>query len=226
MLRRLRIHYKRSCDVVPCPDPLKEKKIRRLRALLGLARSQEEKVVLLFLDEKSFYRQPLSGPAWWPCGRKEQPKARRSCNADTRGRIIAAINAVSGKVIYEMASKIDVTCFCKFLRRIKQMHEKSNIYVALDNWPTVHKHPVSLDTFAQTGIVPVFTPTYSPQSNSIELLWEWLNEEILRLHQDSDDWSTLKQRVSAWLDALQQPSQRAIEMVGLSATPAIRVNEA
>ncbi|MBM3238110.1 hypothetical protein FJZ31_17605 [Candidatus Poribacteria bacterium] len=77
----------------------------------------------------------------------------------------------------------------------------------------------------QTGIVPAWLPTYSPQSNPSELVGEQRNDEVLRLHSLSADWATLKKRVCAWLDTLSQPSQRAIQMVGLTARPAIRVND-
>jgi transposase len=227
LLRRNRIHYKRSRDEVPCPDRRKNEKIRRIRATLGYARNQKNQVVLLFLDEFSFYRQPLRGPAWWPVGRREQPKAQRSCNANTRGRVVAALNAVSGELIYHVASKINVPCFCAFLRHIKEIYPgATHIYVVLDNWPTVHKHAQTLETFEEIGIHPVWLPTYSPQSNPIELLWEQLNGEVLRLHRDSDDWSTLKERVCSWLDAFSVPSDNTIKMVGLFAKPAIRVNAA
>ena len=227
LLRRNRIHYKRSRDEVPCPDPRKDEKIRRIRATLGYARKHKKQIVLLFLDEFSFYRQPLCGAAWWPSGRKEQPKAYRSCSANTRGRVVAAINAVEGKLDYQIAAKINVPCFCAFLRHIKEIYPQAvHIYVVLDNWPTVHKHPHALETFEQTGIVPVWLPTYSPQSNPIELLWGELSDEVLRLHRDSDDWPTLKERVINWLDTFSLPSQEAIEMVGLTASPAIRVNAA
>jgi transposase len=134
LFRRLRIHYKRSLDFVPCPDPKKKEKIRRIRALLGYARKHLSKVVLLFLDEFSFYRQPLRGSAWWPVGRRQQPKAKRSRNADTRGREVAALNAVSGKLIYHVASKINVPCFCDFLRHLREVYPDAKIYVVLDNW--------------------------------------------------------------------------------------------
>ncbi len=99
-----------------------------------------------------------------------------------------------------------------------------HIYVVLDNWPTVHKHPQAFETFLQTGIHPAFTPTYSPESNPIELLWGQLSDEVLRLHNLSDDWPTLKERVNEWLLELIVPSDHTINMVGLNATPAIRVN--
>jgi transposase len=227
LLKRNRIHYKRSLASVPCPDAKKAEKIRRIRALLGYARKHLSKVVLLFLDEFSFYRQPLRGSAWWPCGRTQQPKAQRSRNANTRGRVVATLNAVDGRLTYRMASKINLPCFCDFIRHIKEMYPNAeHIYVVLDNWLTVHKHEKAMETFSETGIVPVFLPTYSPQSNPIELLWEQLNLDVLCLHRDSDAWATLKERVCRWLEALTKPSQRAIEMVGLTASKAIRVNAA
>jgi transposase len=225
LLQRLRIHHKRSYDVAPCPDSRKKEKIRRIRALLGYARKHPEKVVLLFVDEFSFYRQPLSGPAWWPCGRTQQPKAQRSCNANTRGRVVAALNAVSGEVVYKIASKINLPCFCNFLRHLTDIYsDATHIYVVLDNWPTVHKHPQALETCAQIGIRPAFTPTYSPESNPIELLWGHLSDEVLRLHCLSDDWPALKERVFEWLSEISVPSEHTIKMVGLTASPAIRVN--
>lgn len=223
LLRRNRINYKRSRDFLPSPDPRKEEKIRRMRAILGLARRKKDEVVFLLLDEFSFYRQPLNGPAWWPVGRRKQPKAYRSPENDTRGRVIGALNSVTGELTYKIASRISVPCFCAFLRHIKEVYsEASVIYVALDNWYTVHKHQRAFETFAETGIIPVWLPTYSPQSNPIELLWGNLNDEVLRLHGESDDFYTLKERVMNWLDVFSQPSQRAIEMVGLTAKPAIR----
>ena len=116
LLQQLRIHFKRGRDVVKSPDSEKRKKIRRVRALLGYARQHTEQVVLLFLDEFGFYRQPLVGPAWWPAGRTTQPPARRSCRSNTRGRIVAALNAVTGELTYELASKITVTRLCSCIR--------------------------------------------------------------------------------------------------------------
>jgi transposase len=72
-----------------------------------------------------------------------------------------------------MASKINLPCFCDFIRHIKEMYpDAEHIYVVLDNWLTVHKHEKAMETFKETAIVPVFLPTYSPQSNPIELLCE------------------------------------------------------
>jgi transposase len=114
-----------------------------------------------------------------------------------------------------------------FLRHIKEIYpDAEQIYVVLDNWLTVHRHEKAMETFQQTGLHPVWLPTYSPQSNPIEMLWEQLSDEVLRLHRDSDDWATLKLRVSTWLSAFSVPNQHVIEMVGLTAKPAIRVNPA
>jgi len=83
-----------------------------------------------------------------------------------------------------------------------------------------------METFKQTGLHPVWLPTSSPPSNPIEMRWEQLSDDVLRLQRDSDDWATLTIRVSTWLSACSVPNQRVLEMVGLTAQPAIRVNPA
>ena len=81
-------------------------------------------------------------------GRCNQPKAIRSCRSDTRGRIVGALNGVSGELTYRIASAITVKVFCDFLLTIAQKYGHfKHVYIVLDNWPQVHCHPHTLLTF-------------------------------------------------------------------------------
>ena len=225
LLKRMRISYKRGREWQRSPDRAKAYKIRRIRAYLGYARKWREKAVLLFLDEFSFYRQPVVGPTWWPMGSGNQPKAVRACTSNTRGRIVGAINAVTGQLSYPIASAITVNKLCEFLVTLRtQYSHGEKIYLVLDNWHNVHRHEQVLSVMEELGIIPLFLPTYSPESNPIEKLWKALTASVLKLHRDSCDWSALKQHVTDWLNQFLAPGKELLRMVGLLSRPAIEQN--
>jgi transposase len=223
LLRRMGISSKRGRDFSRSPDVAKRLKIRRIRAYLGYARKNPDRVAFLFLDEFSFYRQPKVGPAWWPIGRRCQPPAMRSCRNDTRGRIVGAINAVSGELSCRIASAITVEVLCDFLLQLREKYsDYAKIYLVLDNWYNVHNHPQTLATMQQLGIIPLFWPTYCPESNPIEKLWQGLKRDILTLHRDSESFPVLKQHVREWLSNIK--AEEILQMVGLKDGRAIAVN--
>jgi transposase len=224
LLRRMGMSYKRGRDFIRSPDVAKELKIRRIRAYLGSARQNPDQVAYLFLDEFSFYRQPKVATAWWPVGGALQPPARRSCTNDTRGRIVGAINAVDGELSFRIASAITVEVLCDFLGELRQKYNHGQkIYLVLDNWYSVHNHPQTLQTMEQLGITPLFLPTYCPESNPIEKLWQGLTRDILTLHRDSENFSALKEHVSDWLSQI--PAEDILQMVGLLSGRAIVFND-
>lgn len=225
LLKRLGISYKRGRDFIRSPDSGKAFKIRRIRAYLGYARKNPDKVAFLFLDEFSFYRQPKVGPAWWPKGSRCQPPARRSCTSDTRGRIVGAIDAVSGELSIRMASAITVEVLCDFLSSLRTKYsDYEKIYLVLDNWHNVHDHPQTLVQMEQLGITYLFLPTYCPESNPIEKLWQGLTRNVLKLHLFSDKFPALKVHVENWLNQYLTPSRELLRMVGLLSGRAIPVD--
>lgn len=210
----------RGRDVVYSVDPQRFYKIRRNRRILGYVRKFPLKAVMLFLDEFSVYRQPLRGKAWAKKG--TQPKNVRSRTANTRMRIVGAINGCDGRLHFRHASKITVTVLCEFLQTLRQAYPHHRIYLVLDNWHNVHRKPRTIAQLEALNIIPLWQPLYLPQSNPIERLWGHLSNAILRIHRLSDQWEHLKQRVIDWLSQFLTPSQRLLEMVGLLSTPAIR----
>lgn len=225
LLRRLRFSYKRAREWQRSVDKAKRYKIRRIRGCLGYARRFPQQVAFLMLDEFSYYRQPKLAQAFWPMGRRFQPPAIRHCGSNTRSRIVGALNGISGKLSYQLASSITVRVFSEFLTKLAFEYSRySKIYIVLDNWPTVHRHPTVLALMQQLGITPLFLPIYSPESNPIEILWHALTDEVLNLHRDSSCWTTLKQKVNNWLSAFTKPSQAILKRVGLFSRRAIGCN--
>lgn len=225
LLKRLSLSYKRGRDFIRSPEVGKALKIRRIRAYLGYARKNPAKVAFLFLDEFSFYRQPKVGPAWWPKGSGCQPPAIRSCTSDTRGRIVGAINAVSGELSFRIASAISVEVLCDFLVTLRSKYSHcEKIYLVLDNWHNVHDHSQTLVTMEQLGITHLFLPTYCPESNPIEKLWQGLTRNVLKLHRFSDKFPALKMHVESWLKQYLTPSRELLKMVGLLSDRAIPID--
>jgi transposase len=225
LLKRLSLSYKRGRDFIRSPDLGKAFKIRRIRAYLGYARKNPDKVAFLFLDEFSFYRQPKVGPAWWPVGSRCQPPARRSCTNDTRGRIVGAIDAVSGELSFRIASAITVEVLCDFLSTLRAKYsDYEKIYLVLDNWHNVHDHPQTFAQMKKLGITHLFLPTYCPESNPIEKLWQGLTRNVLKLHLFSEKFPALKAHVKNWLNQYLTPSRELLRMVGLLSGRAIPVD--
>ena len=225
LLRRLRFSYKRAREWQRSVDKAKRYKIRRIRGCLGYARRFPQQVAFLMLDEFCYYRQPKLAQAFWPMGRRFQPPAIRHCGSNTRSRIVGALNGISGKLSYQLASSITVRVFSEFLTKLAFEYSRySKIYIVLDNWPTVHRHPTVLALMQQLGITPLFLPIYSPESNPIEILWHARTGEVLNLHRDSSCWTTLKQKVNNWLSAFTKPSQSILKRVGLFSRRAIGCN--
>ena len=224
LLQRLPLHLKRGRPYTASPDPWLSKKIRRLRGVLGYCRGHQQSAVIVSVDEFSFYRQPLVKKAWWRVGRREQPCTRRSQKSNTKGRIVGALNCVTGKLVYKMASKITLPQFCAFLKELRMLYPLPvRLYVLMDNWHNVHRHPTTGALMEELGIRPVWLPTYTPEANPIERVWWKLSEDVLAHHRYSDDWETLKARITSWLEQFTQSSTTLLRLVGLSNGKAIPI---
>lgn len=122
-LQRLRLRVKRGrTQNGHSPDLEFQRKIRRIRGVLGYCRRHQHRAVMVSVDEFSFHRQPLVSRAWWRMGRRHQPPVKRAQKSNTRGRIVGAVNCVTGTVTYTMASKITMSAFCTFLRKIRAQY--------------------------------------------------------------------------------------------------------
>lgn len=108
LLRRLGISYKRGGESVYSPDPDYPAKADYAEQCLNEARADPAHVVLLYQDEAAYYRQPTLAQDYEAEGARHQPRARRSHQSNTKRRIAACLDAVSGRVFYQGRSKAGV----------------------------------------------------------------------------------------------------------------------
>lgn len=214
-MRAFKITYKRGRHYVHSPDPDYIAKRDVAQNWVQKARQNPDEVKAYYLDEFSFYRQPTVAQTWYPAGRA-QPLACRSHRSNVYHRVLGALNAATGEVVFRMAKKTDVPFICRFLRHLRQIDpDVDEIIVILDNWYNVHNHIDVQQTARQEGITLIYLPTYAPWLNPIEKLWRKAYQEVLHLHRYSDHWSELKQRMHAFLSAYCKPSTELLRYVGL-----------
>ncbi|MFQ5796076.1 MAG: transposase [Candidatus Bipolaricaulia bacterium] len=239
LLKRLDIRYKRGRAYIHSPDRHYDDKLSLIELARLRAKYDPERYVFLYVDELTYYRQPRLASAYEATGRR-QPLAYQSYRTNTAFRIVAALNACTGKVTYRQRSKISVPQLSAFYADICAAYPQAEIiYATQDNWP-VHFHP---DVLARLQVqawpyrfkVPpnwpteptakavhddlaiqiLCLPTYASWCNPTEKLWRWLRQDILHLHRQSDDWQGLKQRAAAFLDQFQCGSPELLRYVGL-----------
>lgn len=236
--KRLGISYKRGRDYVHSPDENYDEKALIIEVALQKAR-QQEGCVLLYEDELTYYRQPTLTRSWEVRGNL-QPLAKRSYSSDTKGRIAAVMNAINGQVNYIQKSRTTIPAIAKFWYDIRYAYPNAEeIGIVVDNWP-VHFHPDVLAPLQPqqfpyrpkmpsnwptepTGRIkddnlPIrlyCLPTYASWLNPIEKLWRWLKQEVIHLHDSSNDWKGLQKQVSGFLDQFSGNSPDLLKYVGL-----------
>jgi len=241
VLRRLKIHLKRARRYIHSPDPDYVEKLQSIQfCLRRCTLVVEERSVLLFQDEFTYYRQPTLAAAYELAGHT-QPLARLSYRRDAAYRVVATLDAFTGRVIYRQGSKIGVRELASFYLQVYEAYsEIETIYIAQDNWP-VHFHPDVLAALqpqqfrwpirvppswptepspkAQRLNLPIQLlplPTYASWTNPPEKLWRWLKQDVLHLHGYADRWPELHRQVSDFLDQFSRGSPELLRYVGLT----------
>ncbi len=78
------------------PDPVDVAKLRDVRIQVQTVPPANGLVVVLFQDELTYYRQPTLARAYDAAG-PVQPLARRSDRSNTAPRVVATLDAFTGK---------------------------------------------------------------------------------------------------------------------------------
>lgn len=243
LLERLEISYQRGRDYVHSPDPDYLGKMALIREVLTQTRACTDRLVAVYLDELTYYRQPTVAAAYE--ARKEQPRAYRSHQSNTPTRVIATLDEQTGRVVAAQRSKIGVTELVNFYQKLARSYPQAErVYVILDNWP-VHYHPDVLvalepqlapwprrlppswpteptaaairkwgDWQLPLQLLPL--PTYASWENPIEKLWRWGKQEVLHLHRNADRLTELREQFLEFLDQFANGSQALLHYVGLS----------
>lgn len=242
VVRRLGISYKRGRCRVYSPDPDYVAKLRDIQVLVVRPQADAGSQIALFQDEFTYYRQPTVAPAYESAG-KEQPKAELSHKSNQHWRVVAELDARSGRVIYDQGKIIGVKELVRHYVRVCAHYPGATIYIVQDNWP-VHFHPDVLAALQpqlfkwplhlpaswtnsprspspkweqlKLPIQLVPLPTYASWANPIEKLWRKLKQEELHLHRLADDWDQLKRTVATFLDRFADDSPDLLRYVGLA----------
>ena len=237
LLDRLGISYKRGRDYVHSPDEHYQEKLAWIAQRWQQVLAEPERYVLVYVDEFTYYRQPTLARDYELQG-CHQPLARRSHARNSWFRVVAGMNALTGQVTYQQRSKLTIAALGDFWGQLRAAYRNAErLFVVEDNWP-MHFHPDVLaylqpQHFPWPPYVPpswqpkrqptqcalpielLCLPTYASWCNPIEKLWRWLQQQLLHLHRLSDDWSTLKEQVAAFLDRFQSDSPDLLRYTGL-----------
>jgi hypothetical protein len=188
----------------------------RLLACLREAAMHPDAVALVFLDEMGYYRWPAPTAAWCPMAPAAPPETEHAGPTNKQWRVIAALNALSGRVDYLENYVVGRRQIIQFYQQLDGVYgDVARLYVVQDNW-SIHQHPDVVTAAAGLPrIAPVWLPTYAPWLNPIEKLWRWLRQDQLYLHRLAHDWATLRQRVNGFLDQFAAGSHALLRYVGL-----------
>lgn len=216
VLQRLGLRYRQGWAYLVSPDPLAEAKLAWIALIQQRAVVHGERVVVLWLDELTFYRLPSLAPTWWD-GAGRARKAQMRAGYNSCARVLAALNTRAGNTHYLLRSTVGVHALCLFYAQLRAAYpDAEEIYVIQDCWP-VHFAAQVCATACREGITLVPLPTYSSWRNPMEKLWRWLKQDVLHMHPWAADWQHTKQAVDAFLARFAQPNTALLHYVGLSA---------
>lgn len=235
--------WRRARAAILSPDPDYDAKLADVEAVLAEAHAAPGRVVAVYLDEVSVERQPTLACAWAARG-GDQPKARLSPRSNTETRLVAALDALTGRVVHRRANKIGLATLRQFYLDLRATYPQAErLYVIQDNWP-VHFHPdvlVALEpqrTRWPLRLPPnwpdapspaavrrwgglalpiqiVPLPTYASWLNPIEKLWRKLRQDLTHLHPWADDLDRLRAELDRFLDQFASGSVELLRYVGL-----------
>ncbi len=203
------------------PDPAYAEKLCLIEQARARAQAQPQQRRVLYADELTFYRRPAPGRTWHEqgSGGAAQPTADSAPGANTKRRIVAALDTTDGQVVWMSRSCIGIKPLCAFLRHLRRSYGASmELTLVWDNWP-IHLHEQVRQTAREERIELLYTPTYAPWTNPIEKLWDELKDDVLRLHRLSHQWGRLRKKVERYLFDLQKPNPDLLRRVGLAPLP-------
>ena len=214
VLKRLKFSRKQALAFIRSPDPDYASKEAAIEAACTEALEHPGQVLVLYLDEFTYYRRPTKAPAYARRG-KEQPRTVEVPHSNTQTRSIAVLNGSTGQVTHLQRSIVGKAALVAFYPQVRATYPQAEkIYIVQDNWPN-HKLPEVMSAMQEQRLTPLFLPTYASWLNPIEKLWKWLKQTVIHLHPYADNLEALRQRVRAFLDQFLTGSQELLRYVGL-----------
>ena len=214
-LQRLGVKRKQGRLSVYSPDPQYLIKMKWIQRACEKATQHPNEVVVLYADELSFYRRPTlaGGGVYYPKG--EEPIFPVAAGYNTRHRLGAAMDMITGKVVWVDGKVVGVDALRLLLTKIRRTYgPTATIFVIWDNWP-VHWQVDVLTTAAECNICLLWLPTYATWLNPIEKMWRWLKQNVLHNHILAEQFDLLKAQARAFLNLFADGSTQLLRYVGL-----------
>lgn len=214
-LRRCHVVYKRGRRHVHSPDPAYAAKLATVAYVRERAVQDPARVVALYEDELTYYRQPTVGFGYALAGH-DAPRAEQGAVYNLHRRIAACLDPRTGQVLSWQRERFGWRTLLRFYLEevVPAYPQAQRIYLLQDNWP-VHFHPQLVAGLVGSPIRLIRLPTYAPWTNPVEKLWRQLYAEVLHLHRFAIAWDELTQTVQAWLDQWTVPTTELLRYVGL-----------
>lgn len=180
-LHRLEFRWRRPRPAAPerdSPEQIEEKRER-----LGDVRGMIEEACSFFQDETKLETNPKVGFSSWMRRGKQRPLPTPGTNRKVW--ISGALNFRTGRLHWVSGDRRDGELFIKLLdelRRTYRCHKK--LHIATDNDGSHISKRVKeyvADSAGRVNLHPL--PSWSPESNPVEVVWWSLHEAVSRNHQ-------------------------------------------
>lgn len=146
-----------------------------------LAHARRWQAIIYFQDESSVSLVPVLGKTWAIKGKT--PKIRVTGN---RGSI-AVSSAISpaGRMVFRIEKDtVTASSFIDFLRQVLKHHKHRKVIVIVDNSkPHIAQMVNNFVGENKTKLAVYYLPTYSPELNPDEEVWNYLKNVKLKAHQ-------------------------------------------
>lgn len=177
VLHRLNFRWRRPRPVPPPKDP-KEKR-KRLEQILKMLQRE----CSFFQDETKLETNPRVGFCWM---RKGKQKRLRTPGTNRKVWISGALRFSTGRFHRVTGERKNDELFLRLLEELGSIYrsEKQRLELAVDNDASHTSKRVERyvqDSGGRIRLHPL--PTWSPQSNPVELIWWGLHEAVSRNHE-------------------------------------------
>jgi putative transposase len=178
-LHRLGFRWRRPRPVGPEKGSEEHKERKRARLLDVL--SMVEKAGSFFQDETRLETNPRVGFCWM---RKGKQKPLRTPGTNRKVWISGALNFKSGRFHWVTGERKDGELFIELLEKLRRTYRcHKELHLAVDNDSSHASRRVEEYVEGSAGRIRVHRlPSWSPESNPVELVWWSLHEAVSRDH--------------------------------------------
>jgi putative transposase len=182
VLHRLGFRWRRPRPVPPekGSEDQQERKRRRLLDVLSMV----EEAGSFFQDETTLQTNPKVGLCWM---RKGKQRKLRTPGTNRKVWISGALNFQTGRLHWVTGERKNDELFMKLLDRLRRTYRcHKELHLAVDNDSSHTSKRVEKyveDSGGRIRLHPL--PSWSPESNPVELVWWSLHEAVSRNHECS-----------------------------------------